>query len=401
MQIKLSLICCLTFILLISLDEYAAEEDINFKVFWNVPSYICSKKYGINVTESLRKFGVLVNTAEKFRGDSITIFYAKDLGLYPRIEEGSYINGGHPQLSDMNKHLEKAKNDIETKIPSKDFDGLAVIDWESWRPVWEYNWGGFQQYQTISRELVKEQHPNWSVEEVDEKAAAEWEEAAKVWMLDTLLMGKTERPLGKWCYYLFPDCYNYKNKDQPDEYLCRESVVAGNNKLRWLWETSTALCPSIYLHKKKLDATNFTQRIWFTHGRLAEALRVRSSDVPIYPYINYFPDGSDSTVPEEDFYRMMAQTAGLGMEGVVVWGSSFHVASQEDCNTLDEYVTSVIGPATQTITKNVLKCAETVCKGQGRCAWFANPYSGWRELTNPSDPHFSFNDITCTNVSKQ
>ncbi|XP_076352874.1 hyaluronidase-1-like [Tachypleus tridentatus] len=155
MQIKLSLICCLTFILLISLDEYAAEEDINFKVFWNVPSYICSKKYGINVTDSLRKFGVLVNTAEKFRGDSITIFYAKDLGLYPRIEEGSYINGGHPQLSDMNKHLEKAKNDIETKIPSKDFDGLAVIDWESWRPVWEYNWGGFRQYQTISRELVK------------------------------------------------------------------------------------------------------------------------------------------------------------------------------------------------------------------------------------------------------
>ncbi|XP_022240766.1 hyaluronidase 1-like [Limulus polyphemus] len=250
MQIMLSWICCLTFVLFTSLDEHAAEEDIKFKVFWNVPSQQCSRKYGINVTDSLRKFGVLVNTGEEFKGDSITIFYSNDLGLYPRIKEGTHVNGGHPQLADLSKHLEKTKNDIERLIPNKDFEGLAVIDWEEWRPVWEFNWSGFRQYQEISRELVKAQHPNWSAEEVNKKAAAEWEEAANF------------------------------------------------IRLRWLWESSSAICPSLYLRSSQLDSYNFTQRIWLTHGRLAEALRVRNSDVPVYPYINYFLYGSHSPVPE-------------------------------------------------------------------------------------------------------
>ena len=69
----------------------------NFTVIWNVPSFKCEDRFGINL--NLEKYGFITNKGGAFRGDAVTIFYRKDLGLYPWIDrDGTFINGGLPQV---------------------------------------------------------------------------------------------------------------------------------------------------------------------------------------------------------------------------------------------------------------------------------------------------------------
>ena len=46
-------------------------------------------------------------------------------------------------------------------------------------------------------------------------------------MLETLKEVKKLRPEGKWGYYGFPYCYNYRVKDTPE---CPEIAVRENNE---------------------------------------------------------------------------------------------------------------------------------------------------------------------------
>lgn len=79
-------------------------------------------------------YNILANTGNKFRGEKFVIFYEPDLGLYPWCEQGPndvknecqvMINGGVPQNIDINKHLEKVRQDIERAIPDPDYDSLG------------------------------------------------------------------------------------------------------------------------------------------------------------------------------------------------------------------------------------------------------------------------------------
>ena len=63
----------------------------------------------------------------------------------------------------MNEHLRKARLDILNRIPDENFSGLAVIDWEPWRPVWETNWATKRIYKVRSVELVRSKHPHWTL----------------------------------------------------------------------------------------------------------------------------------------------------------------------------------------------------------------------------------------------
>ena len=35
----------------------------------------------------------------------------------------------------------KVKKDVERTIPNKNYDGLAILDYEPWRPLYIRNWG--------------------------------------------------------------------------------------------------------------------------------------------------------------------------------------------------------------------------------------------------------------------
>ena len=76
---------------------------------------------------------------------------------------------------------------MEKVIPSEDFDGLGIIDWEAWRPTWEFNWGPFRIYQTKSIEKAREENPNLNDSMIQEIAQQQWELSAK-YVLNTDLI---------------------------------------------------------------------------------------------------------------------------------------------------------------------------------------------------------------------
>ncbi len=79
----------------------------------------------------------------------------------------------------MTAHISKLTDDVNEKIPNKTFSGLAVLDMESWRPLWAQNYDAMKVYQTKSIELVANMHPTWSKQQIDAEAQKEFETAAR------------------------------------------------------------------------------------------------------------------------------------------------------------------------------------------------------------------------------
>uniref|UniRef100_A0A1D0C0T3 Hyaluronidase n=1 Tax=Hadronyche infensa TaxID=153481 RepID=A0A1D0C0T3_HADIN len=290
-------------LLLLSTVTSQAEEDPTvFNVRWNVPTIQCLKTYGIDFVPLLRSYGILVNNGDEFRGGVNTIFYESQLGLYPHLNQTDYpVNGGIPQLGDLSAHLKKSRQDIDKIIPDVQFTGLGIIDWESWRAVWDFNWGTLKKYQEESFRVARDQHPDWTNSSLLKSAQEEWETSAKNYMLKTLQLAQMMRPQALWCYYLYPDCYNYKGQT-PQEFQCPPIVIKGNNQLSWLWDEIKAVCPSLYVVGGYLEKYSFDQRTWYVNGRLQEALRVAPNS-QLYPYIGYgYGITPGAMVPKDDFW---------------------------------------------------------------------------------------------------
>ena len=79
----------------------------------------------------------------------------------------------------MTAHLTKLENDLENTVPNKTFDGYGILDWESWRPLWDRNWDEKEIYRTKSMDLVKKQHPTWSKDRIELEAKIQFETAAR------------------------------------------------------------------------------------------------------------------------------------------------------------------------------------------------------------------------------
>lgn len=257
-----------------------------FLTVWNAPTASCYSQHGVDL--DLGTFSIVHNDNETFMGENITIFYEAKLGLYPSYSgQRGPINGGVPQNASLDQHLSVARENISTFIPNEDFEGLAVLDWESWRPVWERNWDSKQVYCKVSKELVRAEHQHWDPERVDAAAKQEFESAAREFMEETLKLAQRQRPNGLWGYYGFPNCYNfYKEKNTNYTGECPAIEMKRNEQLQWLWNVSTALYPDIYLDLqfRGLDKEVFL----YTHHRLQEALRagalLGSAAPPVFPY---------------------------------------------------------------------------------------------------------------------
>lgn len=273
--------CCLT-------QDFIASPlipNISFLWGWNIPAERCADKFNVQLDLSL--FSIKGSPLKSATGQAITLFYADRLGYYPHVSEktGISIHGGIPQLGSLRKHLNKAKTDISHYIPT-DGVGLAVIDWEDWRPVFVRNWRPKDVYKRLSIALVQQQHAQLNDTEAAKKAKVDFEDAGRCFMLKTLKLGKFLRPNYLWGYYLFPDCYNH-NANGPDyNGSCPQIEYKRNDELNWLWNESTALFPSIYLNSKFKSSPNASL---FVRNRVQEAIRVskvpsHTRPLPIFVY---------------------------------------------------------------------------------------------------------------------
>jgi len=82
-------------------------------------------------------------------------------------------------LSNVSAHFEKVREDLVRAIPTSDFSGIGVLDWEGWRPVWERNYDTKSIYTKRSKRLVRKKHPDWSEEKVTAEAKKHFETAGR------------------------------------------------------------------------------------------------------------------------------------------------------------------------------------------------------------------------------
>lgn len=151
----------------------------------------------------------------------MTIFYRDHLGMYPYLSrDGTEMNGGIPQLGDLAAHLSLTEMEISDMLQSN-FSGLAVIDWEEWRPLWERNFGTKVKYRKRSEQLVKEERPDLPAQALKSLAKQMFEKSARMFMEETMRSAVRERPEGLWGYYGFPICANnYKRKTGRTDFNC-------------------------------------------------------------------------------------------------------------------------------------------------------------------------------------
>nr|AEK98519.1 putative truncated salivary hyaluronidase [Phlebotomus tobbi] len=133
-------------------SETLKSPERNFTIYWNVPTDQCNRhNYTANETkpnfpELLTNLSIVHNFNGSFRGEEFRILYSP--GLWPSMEHNKTENGTHggmPHHGNLTKHLEQLEKDIKNcsninYIP-ENFTGMAVIDMESWRPVFRQNTG--------------------------------------------------------------------------------------------------------------------------------------------------------------------------------------------------------------------------------------------------------------------
>ncbi|NXQ85520.1 HYAL1 protein, partial [Nyctibius grandis] len=365
--------CCWVLLLLLPTPAHARGPGpilVNrpFVTIWNIPTEHCAKKY--NVTLNLEVFDVLANDQQSFIGQNVTLFYSDELGLLPYYTaKGLPVNGGLPQNASRQAHLQQATWDIKVTLPSPAYSGLAIIDWEKWRPLWIRNWASMDIYRQKSEELVRQQHPQWRPELVEETAKQQFEQSAHAFMEQTLQLGETLRPHGYWGFYGFPNCYNDNFDSLPYTGACPAVEQQRNREaLQWLWNSSRALYPSIYL-PPCFNGTN--KALAYVHHRVAEAFAIQrdvlNDSIPVLPYSQIAFDCTVDFLSQEDLMNTIGESAAQGAAGIILWGSLNYSTSKEMCLRLKDYVEGPLGHYIVNVTASADMCSRSLCSSRGRC----------------------------------
>ncbi|KHN81595.1 Hyaluronidase-4 [Toxocara canis] len=314
------------------------------------------------------------------------------------------------ELVNMTAHLIKAKDDIEKAIPNVSFAGLAILDFEYWRPQYKLNWSSKRIYRNESERIVRERNPKLNASEVKRIAEKEFDEAAYNFMVETIRLAKRLRPGGKWGFYGLPYCnynagkggeYNCSeefqgynngnfmvetirlakrlrpggkwgfyglpycnyNAGKGGEYNCSEEFQGYNNGILNILNETTALYPSIYL----LNLTDTDLNFRYVHAILNETKRVLSllnDSIPAYPYsgFEYLPKTDPLKYYSNiDLCNEVKQQADFGMQGTIVWSTSKDMSSR--CEHIAKYINDNYGPYVLQIEKEFKNCSQTKCKG--------------------------------------
>lgn len=368
----LSLFLFVLFILPSSLTLPPAEPPLipnqPFVAVWNAPTERCQQ---LQIPLDTRAFQAVTTPSAK-PGQFLTIFYENRLGLYPKVDtiKQQRYRGGIPQNGNLTEHLAKARKQIDHYISQDSSPGLAVIDWEAWRPLWDQNWGSKRIYQKLSIAHALEMAPFLSTKQISNLAKSQFQTAGQRFMEKTISLGIGERPSRRWGFYLFPDCFNYNWNQLGYTGKCSTKAKRQNNQMLWLWERSTALFPSVYLHQK---LRNSHRAALFVRNRVQEALRVaalpkRPYMVPVYVYSRpLYRDQNEKFLSQKDLESTVGESAALGASGIVMWGSYKDYNNKASCQSLSEYLSSTFSPYIANVTAAAILCSQVLCQSKGRC----------------------------------
>ncbi|XP_057322010.1 hyaluronidase-like [Microplitis mediator] len=318
----------------------------SYQVYWNVPTFMC-QQYGININD-LNKFGICQNENDKFLGEKIVILY--DPGRFPKLiqnDNGTMTrrNGGVPQEGNLQSHLDAFTTQVEEEV-EENFSGLAVIDFESWRPIFRQNWAALLPYRYLSVRLERQRNPSGKTRSINRRVIQSFESAAKLFMEETIKLAKRLRPRAHWTYYGYPYCYNY-TPGAPWA-SCEPQTLRENDRLSWLWELEDVISPSMYLRYP----LSTDQRIGLVAGRLHEAVRIKTAfpNRPIIPVFWFkFIDKPDIYLTREDVRSSFDTMIKNGADSHMIWASYLDVNSRDKCLEVKKYINDILGPAVEEV----------------------------------------------------
>ncbi|KAG9472274.1 hypothetical protein GDO78_020502 [Eleutherodactylus coqui] len=358
-----------------------------FVAIWNAPTQECQPRH--DVPFDLRLFDFHASPNEGFVDQRLTIFYKERLGYYPYYSKNNVpFYGGVPQNASISTHLRWMQEGLKKYInKTVDEEGLAVIDWEEWRPIWLRNWHDKDIYRQFSRNLVAAHHPKWPSEDVNKQAQFEFETAARSFMEQTIQHARSARPRQLWGFYLFPDCYNHDYMQNWERYTgkCPDVEISRNDQLNWLWEASTALFPSIYLNQT-LESSS--QGRLFVHFRVKEAMRIANKHhkdyaLPVYVYSRPTYMKMLDTLSQMDLVSTIGESAAQGAAGVIFWGDVEYAKNAESCLKVKSYLEGSFGEYIVNVTTAAEHCSRFLCNSNGRCLRQANNTDSFLHL-NPA-----------------
>ncbi|XP_019944399.2 hyaluronidase-1 isoform X1 [Paralichthys olivaceus] len=348
-----------------------------FIIFWGIPNSACSSR------TDPRSFGME-------QEGRVALFYEDTLGNYPYfVDKDTPINGGLPQHTRLDNHLQKAQQDLEAALPAPRYLGLGVLRWAEWSPQWFRNREKQIMYLEASRNLLKNFFPNWSPEEVEKWSQVDFEAAAQAVMMETLREAKRLRPKALWGVSPYPSCYN---GDPAQTMLanytgqCPAAEMALNDELLWLWKRSSALYPLLTL--EKLQGGTSGARLYLS-SQIREALRVSSLtgmtfDLPVFPLVKSVYTSTNTFLSQTDLVNTIGESAALGTAGVVIWERN-ETKTERECQDLAEFVRKVLGPYSINVTTATRLCSASLCQGKGRCVRQKPESSAYLHLQPPTE----------------
>ncbi len=280
------------------------------------------------------------------RGKAV-FFYEHQIGIYPRTYAGNSENGGVPQRVDLTSHLAKVARDVEAKIPDPNWDGYAVLDFESWGPLLA---GNQPFYLEESKKLVLADRPGITEPELTRRATRAFESAARTYLERTLRTCKELRPRAKWGFYCYPQPYH----------------AATEQSLRWLWESVDALYPGFYISGFAVDegadikpgqiAASVTIKQMRDHAALARRfadLTPDRKDVVFLLSPRYFDVNKQyawQVLNETDLEITVRLPWLCGADGAIFWDN---VRDDADSALLRRYLDEKLGPALEALQREV------------------------------------------------
>uniref|UniRef100_F5GTX2 Hyaluronidase n=1 Tax=Simulium guianense TaxID=445764 RepID=F5GTX2_SIMGU len=312
-----------------------------FEVIWNVPTENC--RNSTDFSALLKSANITYNAGDRFRGEKIQIFYSP--GAWPSLEHGKVKNGGLPYKGNLSLHIDQFKQQIGELI-DKDYSGYAIIDMESFRPVFRQNTGWMLVYRTETLKNVSQIYPELKEHELFQKAAQLFELPAEKFMLETLKTAKENWPKAKWGYYGYPYCFNSKLSN----FECPKLVMVENNRTDWLFSAYDHMYPSVYIFKRNSEDQNRK----LIAERVKEYQRIKqfskNKRLAFYPYVWYYYNDPGQTgvyLSNSEFKMTMVELVKGNMDGTIIWGSSADFKKPEFCGSLYNYTKTVIIPSVE------------------------------------------------------
>ncbi len=333
------------------------DPDSDFRYYFSVTTDPWEKNRG-------RDWGGQVRFNEDIMSRDFVILYMHLTGNYPKA--GPHLS---TDPAYMQAHLDKLVLDLEKQIPDPNFSGIAILDYEAFRAVWDRVWNhpsdegpdavdeDFRDDWTDHIRATYSGFDSMSETEQGQLLRETWEAAVKDLFLNSINKAREVRPHARWGFYGYPYRFFTHRREAPDGVISYgDGTHHGsdlNDRLQWMWDAVDIIAPSVYPSRIVEDplatdcdlTASVEDDLLYIENLIRESQRVGNGK-PVMPFVsykyyyrkgcNYFQDLNDANL-----WSQIMGPARLGADGVFLWG---HVKNQHHRDHLQQYLDQRIMP---------------------------------------------------------